>query len=211
MDVRNWMTNFNTMLTSYSDIINAKIHGGFNDAYNAVKDRVRAAALDLVNKYPTARILVTGHSLGGALATVAAADLKIYLAVGNEFMVYTLGAPRVGNAPFADHLFSLFPTGTYYRIVHYDDGVPHTPPHTGTGFRHGGDEVWYSKEKGNSYKVCENKRASDENKKCSHSLWIKAGVAAHTEYFGKNFAKLCSKQQPSNTLRDVDFSNSGFF
>jgi predicted lipase len=54
-------------------------------------------------KHPGAPIFVTGHSLGGALAVIAALDLKLSLNV--KVTVYTYGQPRVGNAKFSDLLF----------------------------------------------------------------------------------------------------------
>lgn len=43
--------------------------------------------------------MVTGHSLGGALAILAAADIK---SVGHKVdEVYTFGQPRVGNVAFS--------------------------------------------------------------------------------------------------------------
>ena len=46
-----------------------------------------------------------GHSLGGALATLAAYDLKGVAAKHNldvQVSCYTFGAPRVGNHAFAE-------------------------------------------------------------------------------------------------------------
>ena len=49
--------------------------------------------------------LQTGHSLGGALATLAAYDIRKQLQAsskqGVEVMCYSFGAPRTGNHAFA--------------------------------------------------------------------------------------------------------------
>lgn len=48
------------------------------------------------------KVIVTGHSLGGALATLAAYDLELHASVpAHKLECYTFGAPRVGNYPFA--------------------------------------------------------------------------------------------------------------
>ena len=57
----------------------------------------------LVKAQPTAKVFVTGHSLGAALAALCAAELganRNSLGISIEG-VYTYGQPRVGNANFA--------------------------------------------------------------------------------------------------------------
>ena len=51
-----------------------------------------------IHKYPTAKISVTGHSMGAAVATLCAAHLT-YLGYKN-FIFYTFGCPRVGDELF---------------------------------------------------------------------------------------------------------------
>ena len=49
-------------------------------------------------------VLATGHSLGGALATLAAVDIKKKLGGDVEFINF--GSPRVGNKEFFDYFHS---------------------------------------------------------------------------------------------------------
>ena len=70
----------------------------------------------------------TGHSMGGALATLAST-----LPPGPS-ATYTFGAPRVGDRAFAGALRNLT------RIVHADDLAPRYP--LPLGYRHGG-RVWH--------------------------------------------------------------------
>ena len=44
-------------------------------------------------------VFVTGHSMGGALASLNAVDLALQLG-GHHVMCSTFGSPRVGNAAF---------------------------------------------------------------------------------------------------------------
>jgi predicted lipase len=55
----------------------------------------------LLSEHSGAKIIVTGHSLGGSLAILAAADL--HKSHGKIDQVYTFGQPRVGNAQFASY------------------------------------------------------------------------------------------------------------
>ena len=68
-------------------------------------------------------IVVTGHSLGGALATLLVADLAANLALQPQ--AWTFASPKVGDAMFAAHYGSL---GTVsWRIYNLVDVVPYFP------------------------------------------------------------------------------------
>jgi len=101
-----------------------KVHRGFKEAL----DEVWPDLLPHVRKIQEkgCKIWVTGHSLGGALATLFAGRY------GNVQGVYTFGSPRVGNEVFKEH----FEVGMY-RFVNNRDIVPRLPPpgayvHVGT-------------------------------------------------------------------------------
>ena len=73
-------------------------------------------------------VFITGHSLGGALATLAAANLS-----GRSLATcYTFGAPRVGDKRFSDCLRT-----PVYRVVNPLDTVPLVPGWW-RGYRHAG-------------------------------------------------------------------------
>lgn len=87
---------------------------------------------------PGYTIVVTGHSLGGGIASIAASSLA---ALGNKVTVYTYGEPRNGNDDFTTYIQSLIPTSSYFRVTHANDGVPQIPPKV-LGYRHHGTEYW---------------------------------------------------------------------
>jgi triacylglycerol lipase len=103
------------------------VHSGFLEAYAAVSDRLD----EILARQRTARqrIWLTGHSLGGALASLAAAHLP----VGQVQGLYTFGSPRVGDAAFADVLSRT----SHFRFVHRNDWVPRVPPEW-LGYAHAG-------------------------------------------------------------------------
>jgi hypothetical protein len=98
------------------------VHGGFKSAYESVKTEIQSVlSQENVKKRPT---FFVGHSLGGALSTLAAADA---LAQGvNVAGLLTLGQPRTGNTEFAGK-FSSALREKYLRYVHANDPVPHLP------------------------------------------------------------------------------------
>ena len=78
---------------------------------------------------------MTGHSLGGALASYAAADLRNLKQFG-AVDLYTYGAPRGANNVLAAYISGQAPRlGRNYRITHQRDPVPRVPPHA-AGFDH---------------------------------------------------------------------------
>ena len=94
------------------------IHLGFRDAYEAV---ALAIQNDLNGEqFAKKPLLITGHSLGGALATIAAKKLKHR---GGIAACYTFGAPRVGDEDWSYGIKT-----PIYRVVNAIDGVTMLPP-----------------------------------------------------------------------------------
>jgi Lipase (class 3) len=75
-----------------------------------------------------AEVFVTGHSLGGCLASVLAPSLAYRLGSANNFKVYTFAAPTAGNQDFADYYDRLFTDSSglirSYRVYNDLDIVP---------------------------------------------------------------------------------------
>lgn len=83
-------------------------------------------------------VYVAGHSLGGALATLASIDLKMNLKLPDVRLI-SFGSPRVGNAVFAEWFQKSI--GPHWRFTHNQDIVPSLPP-VYMGFRHSAQEIW---------------------------------------------------------------------
>jgi triacylglycerol lipase len=123
----NWLTDFD-LLPLPDDI-----HTGFENAMKSVWPELRSAVLARDDAHRP--LFLTGHSLGAALAVVAAKFLKNEDLV-DASAVYTFGMPRCGGRRFvADYGSQL--AMTTYRLVHGDDIVPTVPP-AELGFRHVG-------------------------------------------------------------------------
>ncbi|KAF5854751.1 hypothetical protein ETB97_012264, partial [Aspergillus alliaceus] len=115
-----------------------QVHQGFQDAYMSLGDDITSALKTQLNRQPRYSITVTGHSLGGAMAAIASASLA---ALGYEVTTYTFGEPRNGDAAFARYLSGLMSDHHYYRVTHFNDGVPQIPPAI-LGYQHHGPEYW---------------------------------------------------------------------
>jgi hypothetical protein len=89
-------------------------HRGFMEALRHVWPSLKPHLEQL-----TEPLFMTGHSMGGALAQLAAWH-------HSPRAVYSFGAPRVGDAGFARHMTSI----PIYRLVNGRDVVPGLPPST---------------------------------------------------------------------------------
>lgn len=98
------------------------IHSGFKEAFEEVEFDIQ----QFLNKeeYSSKPLFITGHSLGGALATIAAKKLKH---VGGIAACYTYGAPRVGDEEWISNIKT-----PLYRIVNAADCVTMMPPGSDT-------------------------------------------------------------------------------
>uniref|UniRef100_A0A0N5C7C0 Lipase_3 domain-containing protein n=1 Tax=Strongyloides papillosus TaxID=174720 RepID=A0A0N5C7C0_STREA len=78
-------------------------------------------------EYKDYKVYVTGHSLGGALAALCAAKIRVKnFRKSNEIFLYTFGQPRIGSSKFAFNFDKLVPNS--WRVIHRMDIVPHLPP-----------------------------------------------------------------------------------
>lgn len=138
------------------------VHHGFLQDFNAISTAVVNEVKTLLALHPTARIFLTGHSLGGALAKLAALEfsrVKLPLAA-----VVTFGSPRVGDKNFVA-LYEAALGGITFRIVNENDIVPRTPGVL-FGYRHPVNEVFLQDHEFNLAPTL------------NPSLWWKAGVDA---------------------------------
>jgi predicted lipase len=118
------ITDAIVLQTDYPTTGYGKIHDGFLDLYQSLAQQVQEAAKTF---NPTLPCYVTGHSLGGALATLAALDLALkFPKLRSRIQLYTYASPRVGNRDFATKHSQLLPN--CYRVVNLADTVPLTPP-----------------------------------------------------------------------------------
>lgn len=129
-DLKDWLTDaqFDLADGPIKDTKN-KVHRGFHEALDAAWPELGAAIADL--RTSNQAIWITGHSLGGALATLAAARLSLGDGVRNQQLdvqgLYTFGQPRTGNRGFATAFDQRFKERSF-RFVNNNDIVAEVPP-----------------------------------------------------------------------------------
>lgn len=112
------------------------VHQGFLTSYDSIRPQILSIVDALLadrmeqemNTKKCWSVYVTGHSLGGALATLCAYDLAARRHVyptPHHLALYNFGSPRVGNRAFAKEFNRLVPDA--WRIVNRNDAVCSVP------------------------------------------------------------------------------------
>jgi len=116
-----------------------RVHRGFKKQYLTLYDKFKKELLEANS------VICIGHSLGGALATLCAYDIKHNYPNIQTLSCYTFGSPRVGNTSFQREFDKLVPD--CYRIVNNDDPIPLLPfkflyTHCGNPLIFKGDKIF---------------------------------------------------------------------
>ena len=126
-----------------------RIHGGFQRSLMEIWPSMKNKIRDLRREYDYNRLAqnlpkrslplwLTGHSMGGAIASLAAAEL-IHSAE-TFFGVYTFGQPRCGDQEFA-RIFNSEAKSRCFRFHNNNDIVTRIPPRL-MGYRHVGTYIY---------------------------------------------------------------------
>jgi hypothetical protein len=104
---------------------------GFRQIYTSLREQIIET---LKACPPDSKVFVTGHSLGGALATLAIPDIlhNTEFTQPENVVLYTFASPRCGNNEFAIHFRES--DVKHWRIANTEDLVPMIPFPTGNVF-----------------------------------------------------------------------------
>ena len=104
-----------------------RVHAGFRRQAHIIADPVYIMVRNVLKEYNLSKIIVTGHSLGGAIATICALDFYDRLITEDiEVAWVSGGSPRVGNRHFAKVFNKKI--RTKYRFQYKQDLVCGLPP-----------------------------------------------------------------------------------
>lgn len=140
----NWRTNMNIKMTKlvaengpwkWADLPvgDMQVHSGFNRAFQSVWPSIKRFihSFDLKNT----RFSLTGHSLGGALASLCYIYITAFYPQVQVVQAVTFGQPRLANASVVRFL-QAHGRCVLHRIRNQSDGVPLIPPKAPLGFTH---------------------------------------------------------------------------
>lgn len=125
INASDWLTDVNYHQCELLPSVPGRVHQGFANALEEVREPMLNAVAELSSS-GLAQMFITGHSLGGALAVLAASVLQ---SQGTQRIaaVYTFGQPRVGDSRFS-MAFDAKLGNVTFRYVNDRDIVPHLPP-----------------------------------------------------------------------------------
>ena len=115
------------------------MHQGFANEQAKTASTILAAVLALLSQHSASSVVVTGHSLGAALALLDLVYLALHVPAGTRVSAFTFGMPRVGNAYFANYVDAT-DNGNLTHINNQEDPIP-TVPAKALGFVHPSGEV----------------------------------------------------------------------
>lgn len=146
-DAKVWATASDTV---------GEVHTGFKQELDKLWPQVSDYLLAMPNKH----IIITGHSLGAAMATLCASRLAH---AGHSLELYTFGSPKVGDAAWANQFKGI----NAYRFVNNNDLVTQVPVFQ--GYQHVGT-LYYIDYDGNIISECTQEQRDQDRRKS----WLRA-------------------------------------
>lgn len=124
------------------------VHAGFMTSWRVTRTQMLGTLEHLIKQHPDYRLILVGHSLGGAVAALASLEFH---AKGWGPQITTFGEPRVGNQALTEYIDEVFydqnrgnASDRYRRVTHVDDLVPLLPL-SEWGYSSHGEEIYISK------------------------------------------------------------------
>lgn len=159
-DLTAWQVNYDTgeasrepLAPNDEDIVGREplVHSGFYSVFLRYRDEV----LDAVERHKPRVVLVCGHSLGGAVATL----VSLYVAEKvrtAQVACYVFGTPRVGNARFDIRLRSAERLVSMWRVVNRADIIQDLPMNVTPNLRYPKERPFYYVPAGPAYEYYSN-------------------------------------------------------
>ncbi|KAI9141381.1 Alpha/Beta hydrolase protein [Paraphysoderma sedebokerense] len=196
-NLQNWQSNLRMLPTSYKPMYenitaipdDAQIHRGFWAVFESLRQNLTETIQATWNQQigvPHANpltIVTTGHSLGGALAGIAALHIQNVMDLPpGSVLSYSFNQPKVGNTAFTRYYDQRVTT---YRVTNGNDPFVHAPIGF-LGFVHYGTEVFVDLD-GKTW-IC----PEQEDRRCSRQFVINFDQRRHSNISAFNFSTNCT-------------------
>jgi pimeloyl-ACP methyl ester carboxylesterase len=165
-----------------AECTNCTVHAGFLTSWRNTRCTIIPRVETALQENPDYQLVLVGHSLGGAVAALAALEFQ---GRGWTPQVTTFGEPRIGNVAlntYIDKQFGLSNASVpaedalYRRVTHVDDPVPLLPLGE-WGYRMHAGEVFISKSSLAPSREDLLHCAGDEDVRCIQGSGATSGVA----------------------------------
>jgi len=153
----------------------AKVHSGFLATFNRTIDQILPSVQQTIQDKGATKVIVTGHSLGAAVAMLDAIFLRSHLDPKIKVEATLFGLPRTGNPAWATYVEKTMANDSFQFFVNGADPVPKVPP-TNLGFQHPAGEIF--QKNGTQLQVFDCPGAENENCSASISL-LKGKISSH--------------------------------
>jgi hypothetical protein len=178
-----WITNFDFDTVNTDICSGCTAHHGFWNSWVDARDIVTPAVKQASTTYPNYKINVVGHSLGGAIASLAAAHLRNS---GLNVALYNFGSPRIGGTKISSYITNQ--PGGNFRMTHWNDPVPKIPLLT-MGYVHISPEYYINKGNQQDVNTGDIKVYNGAvNLFKGNQAWLTIDVEAHRWYFGSMYS-----------------------
>ena len=179
-NILNWIDNVQFSLSCPYNNPSICVETGFYKVFEYMKNDIYEALYSLIRTHglKSPKLLIGGHSLGAAVATLMTYDIlntMEAMELTQELNVryielVTFGSPRVGNEAFVYDFMETTKNPhlrTFERVTHAYDIVPHLPQQF-LGYDHIPHEIWYNEE--NTVTTsCDDEYDYEEDPQCSNS------------------------------------------
>ncbi|CAO2657472.1 Nn.00g035980.m01.CDS01 [Neocucurbitaria sp. VM-36] len=194
-----WRTNLDFDTTT-TDICNGcTAHRGFWNSWVDARDRVTPAVKQASTTFPDYKIAVTGHSLGAAIATLAAAQFRNS---GYAIALYNFGSPRIGGSKISSYITNQ--AGGNYRVTHWNDPVPKLPLLT-MGYVHISPEYYINKPNKQDVQSGDIQVYEGATNLKGNAAWLMIDIEAHRWYLGSVYTCDAKKSKRGGLeIRGVD-------
>ncbi|KAL8874486.1 MAG: hypothetical protein Q9174_000179 [Haloplaca sp. 1 TL-2023] len=126
-----WQLSSRSVKPQRAECDNCKVHLGFMTSWRHTRLELISQLEELTTSYPGYKLTLVGHSLGGAVAALAALEFS---AKGWSPQITTFGEPKIGNQALMKYMDKAFHSRgqtdmaqQYRRVTHVDDPVPLLP------------------------------------------------------------------------------------
>lgn len=141
IDLNNIMNDINLSLVSTNLCSDCKVHSGFSTSYESIDYQLKETLRKYFIGSYYGGLIFTGHSYGGALASLA--SMKLFNTPSfSKSSIITFGKPRVGNEEYTK-FFNSSIFGKNYRVTFKNDPVVNVPLKS-QSYLHEGTEIHFS-------------------------------------------------------------------